>query len=94
MPKSTKFLTNYPNTVMEKKSMDFVNSEQASKPNDPNTLKNQKAGIGRTIKQIRILYENGDIDVNKFTELFEKYSTRIIEIEEKISQLKSLKNPK
>ena len=94
MPKSTKFLTNYPNTVMEKKSMDFVNSEQASKHNDPITLKNQKAGIGRTIKQIRILYENGDIDINKFTELFEKYSTRIIEIEEKISQLKSLKNPK
>ena len=93
MPKSTKFLTNYPNTIMEKKSMDFVNSEQASKPNDPNTLKNQKAGIGRTIKQIRILYESGDIDVNKFTELFEKYSTRIIEIEEKISQLKKGKNP-
>ena len=94
MPKSTKFLTNYPNTVMEKKSMDFVNSEQAFKPNDPNTLKNQKAGIGRTIKQIRILYENGDIDVNKFTELFEKYSTRIIEIEERLSQLNDLKNPK
>ncbi|MHA1192272.1 MAG: hypothetical protein ACTSP9_08255 [Promethearchaeota archaeon] len=93
MPKSTKFLTNYPNTVMEKKSMDFVNSEQASKPNDPNILKNQKAGIGRTIKQIRILYESGDIDVNKFTELFEKYSTRIIEIEEKISHLKKGKNP-
>ena len=73
--------------------MDFVNSEQASKHNDPITLKNQKAGIGRTIKQIRILYENGDIDVNKFTELFEKYSTRIIEIEERISHLKNGKNP-
>ena len=92
MPKSTKFLTNYPNTVMEKKSMDFVNSEQTSKPNSTSSLKNQKAGIGRTIHQIRILYENGDIDVNKFTELFEKYSTKIIEIEEKLSQLKIEKN--
>jgi len=90
MPKSTIFLTNYPNTVMEKKSMEFVNSEQASRSNDPKTLKNQKAGIGRTIQQVRILYENGDIDVNKFTELFEKYSTKIIEIEERLSQLKGL----
>ena len=54
-------------------------------------LQNSKAGIGRTLKQLKILYENNDIDINNFTELFEKYSIKLEGIE---SAIQNLKNPK
>jgi hypothetical protein len=53
-------------------------------------LQNSKAGIGRTLKQLKILYENNDIDINSFTELFEKYSIKLEAIE---AAIQSLKNP-
>ena len=52
-------------------------------------LKNTKAGIGRTIKQLKILYENNDIDINSFTELFEKYSIKLENIESAIQHLRA-----
>jgi hypothetical protein len=52
-------------------------------------LKNNKAGIGRTIKQLKILYENNDIDINSFTELFEKYSIKLESIELAIQNLRT-----
>jgi len=52
-------------------------------------LKNNKAGIGRTIKQLKILYENNDIDINSFTELFEKYSIKLESIENAIQNLRA-----
>jgi len=52
-------------------------------------LKNNKAGIGRTIKQLKILYENNDIDINSFTELFEKYSIKLETIESAIRNIKT-----
>ncbi|MFX1477950.1 MAG: helix-hairpin-helix domain-containing protein [Promethearchaeota archaeon] len=55
-------------------------------------LQNSKAGIGRTIKQLKILYENNDIDINSFTELFEKYSIKLEVIENAIRNLKNPKN--
>ena len=57
-------------------------------------LKNTKAGIGRTIKQLKILYENNDIDINSFTELFEKYSIKLETIEKAIRNLKPPENKK
>jgi archaellum component FlaC len=57
-------------------------------------LKNTKAGIGRTIKQLKILYENNDIDINSFTELFEKYSIKLETIESAIRNLKPPENKK
>ena len=57
-------------------------------------LKNSKAGIGRTIKQLKILYENNDIDINSFTELFEKYSIKLETIESAIRNIKTPKNNK
>ena len=52
-------------------------------------LKNSKAGIGRTIKQLKILYENSDIDINSFTELFEKYSIKLETIESAIQNIRT-----
>jgi archaellum component FlaC len=57
-------------------------------------LKNTKAGIGRTIKQLKILYENNDIDINSFTELFEKYSIKLETIESAIQNLRPPENKK
>jgi len=53
-------------------------------------LRNNKAGIGRTLKQLKILYDNNDIDINSFTELFEKYSIKLEAIEYAIRNLKNL----
>jgi len=52
-------------------------------------LQNNKAGIGRTLKQLKILYDNNDIDINSFTELFEKYSIKLEAIEFAIQNLKN-----
>ena len=52
-------------------------------------LRNTKAGVGRTLKQLQILYDNNDIDVNSFTELFEKYSIKLETIENTIQNLKT-----
>jgi len=55
-------------------------------------LQNSKAGIGRTLKQLKILYDNNDIDINSFTELFEKYSIKLEAIESAIRNLKNTEN--
>ena len=57
-------------------------------------LKNSKAGVGRTIKQLKILYENNDIDINSFTELFEKYSIKLETIEHAIQNIQAPENKK
>jgi archaellum component FlaC len=62
--------------------------------NEIEELKNNKAGIGRTIKQLKILYENNDIDINSFTELFEKYSIKLETIESAIERLRTPQNKK
>ena len=90
IPKFTKFLTNYPTTIIEKQSMDYVDSEQSNKNSEIRTLRDKKAGMGRTLKQIKELYENGDIDIHQFSELYEKYSTKISSIETRIKHLKSI----
>jgi hypothetical protein len=91
IPKFTDYLMNYPSTVIEKKTIRKVSLEQGSKSNELKSLINQKAGIGRTIKQLKTFYKNGDIDINKFTELFEKYSTKQKTIEERIEELNASK---
>lgn len=57
-------------------------------------LKNSKAGVGRTIKQLKLLYENNDIDINSFTELFEKYSIKLETIEHAIQNIQAPENKK
>lgn len=68
-----------------------INLEQRFKSNELKMLKNQKSGIGRTLKQLKLLYENHDIDLKIFTELFEEYKAKIKSIEAKIEQLMNLK---
>ena len=97
IPRTTSFLTKYKQTelnfdaylryknLMADVLVDFNKVEE---------LKNNKAGIGRTIKQLKILYENSDIDINSFTELFEKYSIKLETIESAIQNLRTPENRK
>jgi hypothetical protein len=91
IPRTTNFLTKY-----DQKDLNFdaylryknIMSEVLINFNRIEELRNNKAGVGRTLKQLQILYENNDIDVNSFTELFEKYSIKLETIENAIQNLK------
>ncbi|MBY9021151.1 MAG: helix-hairpin-helix domain-containing protein [Candidatus Lokiarchaeota archaeon] len=97
IPRTTNFLTKYKQTDLNfdaylryKNLMSdvLVNFDKVEE------LKNSKAGIGRTIKQLKILYENNDIDINSFSELFEKYSIKLETIESALQNLKVPENKK
>jgi hypothetical protein len=97
IPRTTNYLTKYKQTDLNfdaylryKNLMSdvLVNFDKIEE------LKNNKAGIGRTIKQLKILYENNDIDINSFSELFEKYSIKLETIESAIRNLKIPDNKK
>ena len=95
IPRTTNFLTKYKQTDLNFDAyLRYKNlmSDVLVNFNKIDELKNNKAGIGRTIKQLKILYENNDIDINSFTELFEKYSIKLETIESAIRKLKSAEN--
>ncbi|MFW9942915.1 MAG: helix-hairpin-helix domain-containing protein [Candidatus Thorarchaeota archaeon] len=93
VPRTTNFLTKYKQSDLNFDAyLRYKNlmSEVTINSNKIEELKNSKAGIGRTLKQLKILYENNDIDINSFTELFEKYSIKLEAIE---SAIKNLRTP-
>ena len=50
-------------------------------------LIDKKAGVVRTINELKLLKENNEIDVDKFAELMEKYSTKLKMIDSAIEKL-------
>jgi hypothetical protein len=93
IPRTTNFLTKYKQADLNFDAyLRYKNlmSEVTINSNKIEELKNSKAGIGRTLKQLKILYDNNDIDINSFTELFEKYSIKLKAIE---SAIKNLRTP-
>jgi hypothetical protein len=50
-------------------------------------LIDQKAGVVRTINELKLLKENNEIDIEKFAELMEKYSTKLKMIDSAIEKL-------
>ncbi|MFX1350484.1 MAG: hypothetical protein ACFE92_17575, partial [Promethearchaeota archaeon] len=50
-------------------------------------LLSKKTAIGRTIKELKSLYDDNDIDINKYTELYEKYTNKLNDIELEIQKL-------
>lgn len=91
IPRTTSYLTRYKQTDLNFDAyLRYKNlmSDVLVNFNKIEELKNNKAGIGRTIKQLKILYENNDIDINSFTELFEKYSIKLETIEAAIQNLR------
>ena len=97
IPRTTNFLTKYKQTELNFDAyLRYKNlmADVLVNFNKIEDLKNSKAGIGRTIKQLKILYENSDIDINSFTELFEKYSIKLETIESAIQNLRTPENRK
>jgi len=97
IPRTTSYLTIYKQTELNFDAyLRYKNlmADVLVNFNKIEELKNNKAGIGRTIKQLKILYENSDIDINSFTELFEKYSIKLETIESAIQNLRTPENRK
>jgi len=93
LPRTTNYLTQYKpkdlNFHAYRRYKDLL-SEISVDYNKMDELQNKKAGIGRTLKQLGVLYDNNDIDISEYTHLFEKYSTILATIE---NVLEKLKNP-
>ncbi|MFX1364633.1 MAG: helix-hairpin-helix domain-containing protein [Promethearchaeota archaeon] len=95
LPRTTNFLTKYKQTDLNFDAyLRYKNlmSDVLIDFNKIQELRNNKAGIGRTLKQLKILYDNNDIDINSFTELYEKYSIKLEAIEAAIQNLNKPKN--
>jgi len=92
LPRTTNYLTQYKpkdlNFHAYRRYKDLL-SEISVDYNKMEELQNRKAGIGRTLKQLRVLYDNNDIDISEFTHLFEKYSTKLVTIENVIEKIKN-----
>lgn len=50
-------------------------------------LIDQKAGVVRTINELKLLKKNNEVDVDKFAELMEKFSTKLKMIDSAIEKL-------
>ncbi len=97
IPRTTSYLTTFKQTELNFDAyLRYKNlmADVLVNVNKIEELKNNKAGIGRTIKQLKILYENNDIDINSFTELFEKYSIKLEAIESAIQNIRTPENKK
>ncbi len=92
LPRTTNYLTQFKpkdlNFYAYRRYKDLL-SEISVDYSKLEELQNRKAGIGRTLKQLRVLYDNNDIDISEFTHLFEKYSTKLVTIENVIEKLKN-----
>ena len=97
IPRTTSYLTTYKQTELNFDAyLRYKNlmADVLVNFNKIEELKNNKAGVGRTIKQLKILYDNNDIDINSFTQLFEKYSIKLETIENAIQNLRAPRNKK
>ncbi|MFW9950819.1 MAG: hypothetical protein ACFFKA_11935, partial [Candidatus Thorarchaeota archaeon] len=93
VPKTTNYLVKYKQTDLNFDAYlryKHLMSEVFMSFDKLDELKNNKAGIGRTIKQLKTLYENNDIDINTFTELLEKYNIKLEAVE---AAIQNLNNP-
>ena len=92
VPKSTIYLTKFvPKDLNIKRFKSFQKKkiEQKIPYSKRERLMDKKAGIVRTINELKVLKENKEIDVEKFAELMEKYSTKLKMIETAIGKLAS-----
>ncbi|MHA1104803.1 MAG: hypothetical protein ACTSPN_03680 [Promethearchaeota archaeon] len=90
VPKSTIFLTKFvPKDLNIKRFKTFTKKklEQKIPYSKKEKLIDQKAGIVRTINELKTLLEGNEITVEKFAELMEKYSVKLKMIETAIEKL-------
>jgi hypothetical protein len=90
VPKSTIFLTKFvPKDLNVKRFKSFTQKklEQKIPYSKKEKLIDQKAGVIRTINELKVLREGNEITVEKFAELMEKYSVKLKMIETAVEKL-------
>jgi hypothetical protein len=90
VPKSTIYLTKFvPKDLDIKRFKAFQSKklEQKIPYSKREKLIDKKAGIVRTINELKLLKDNKEIDTTKFAELMEKYSTKLKMIETAIEKI-------
>ncbi|MFX1594379.1 MAG: hypothetical protein ACFFCL_16935, partial [Promethearchaeota archaeon] len=90
VPKSIIYLTKFvPKDLNIKRFKAFQKKKLAEKIpySKKEKLIDKKAGVVRTISELKLLKENNEIDVDKFAELMEKYSTKLKMIDSAIEKL-------
>ncbi|MFX1396727.1 MAG: helix-hairpin-helix domain-containing protein [Promethearchaeota archaeon] len=94
IPKTIQFLTKFPPKNIEfKKYKQFkdLTLEKNYLENEKKNLIFKKASLNKTIKQIKSLYRNNDLGINKFAELMEKYLEKIEILKNSIQKLETKK---
>lgn len=92
VPKSTVYLTKFiPKDLNIKRFKNFQKKKLEKKIpySKKEKLLDKKAGIIRTVNELKLMKENNEIDIDKFAELMEKYNTKLQMIEtatEKLSK--------
>ena len=90
LPRTTQFLTRFKSRDLDFRSYWIYKnliSDMIFDFNKLEYLKNKKSAVGRTLKELKVLYENNDIDINMFTYLLEKYSNKLKMIENEVDKL-------
>ncbi|TXT59283.1 MAG: hypothetical protein BAJALOKI2v1_230028 [Promethearchaeota archaeon] len=90
VPKSTVYLTKFvPKDLNIKRFKNFQNKKLEKKIpySKKEKLLDKKAGVLRTINELKVLKEENEIDVDKFAKLMEKYSTKLKMIDTAIEKL-------
>jgi len=90
VPKTTIYLTRFvPKDLNIKRFKSFQKKklEQKIPYSKKEKLIDKKAGIVRTVNELKVLRENNEIDIDKYADLMEKYSTKLKMIETAIEKL-------
>ena len=79
LPKSINYLTKFPQKEPDVgllRKFKNIKFEDKYPMNKRRELLNKKATAGRIIKELNVLFENDEIEVDKYTELLEKYTLK------------------
>lgn len=90
VPKSTVYLTKFvPKDLNIKRFKSFQKKKLEIKIpySKKEQLLDKKAGILRTINELKLLEKNKEIDIDKYSELMEKYSTKLNMIDTALEKL-------
>jgi len=93
LPRTTLYFSNIKPMDVNVEIYRKYSKKNLEKPNPirkKEELLSKKTAIGRTIKELRSLYDNNDVDIDKYTELYEKYTTKLNNIEFEIQKLVGL----
>jgi hypothetical protein len=93
LPRTTLYFSNIKPMDVNVEIYRKYNKKNLDKPNPirkKEELLSKKTALGRTIKELRSLYDNNDVDIDKYTELYEKYTTKLNNIELEIQKLVGL----